>query len=191
VHPPTEVKKVEQYMPGPGAYDPGQRPDVHRSRKSSFGLLLKPKRDTALDEPGPASYDVKLPVKSGGTISRSSAPSDVELAMKKSAETPGPGTYELNSLASVKSSTITGRTRNENDLMLAMAARRPGPGAYDLPGARVRGGTTEAVRVPCTRGSARRRGRAERCHRHRPLRFLPMGLPLEPRRTTRLGEAFE
>ena len=143
VHPPTEVKKVEQYMPGPGAYDPGQRPDVHRSRKSSFGLLLKPKRDTAVDEPGPASYDVKLPAKSGGTISRSSAPSDVELAMKKSVETPGPGTYELHSLASVKSSTITGRTRNENDLMLAMAARRPGPGAYDMPGVRVRGGAME------------------------------------------------
>jgi len=141
VHPETVVKKIEEPRPGPGSYNPGSRLDVASGRASTFGAALKPKREEAkAEEPGPASYNLKLERKAGGTISKHVVKSAEDIALAQAAYSPGPGAYELAGLAKGKSSTISGRTRNENDLMLAMQARRPGPGAYDLPSARVRGG---------------------------------------------------
>uniref|UniRef100_A0A7S2JEG2 Uncharacterized protein n=1 Tax=Haptolina brevifila TaxID=156173 RepID=A0A7S2JEG2_9EUKA len=143
VHPSVEIRKTEDPRPGPGAYDPGVRPQVGGGPSISFGAHPVAGKRAVVEapvQPGPGAYQVTSPTRKGGTISRHVVKSNVERDMERAAQQPGPGAYEPNALTRGKSSTMTGRTRGMGDVHIAASARRPGPGSYNLPAGRVRGG---------------------------------------------------
>ena len=149
VHPSVELRKLEDPRPGPGAYDPGNRPNARGGPSISFGgLLSNSKRQMAEKEalPGPGAHHYTLPASKGGTISKHVVKSDMDYALDRAAAQPGPGSYEPQGLTKGKSSTMTGRTRGTADIQIASVSRAPGPGAYDLPGGRVRGGVMTVIR---------------------------------------------